>query len=426
MFKDYHFKGSLHDNKLRQLQQTFSALGSRKLVGIVLTLVIAIALPFTLIQVGKRQELRQKAADNPRMEVEAGINKTGLITVASDPQASGGQYVLFGSGPTPPLTRPIFGSWFESPKLQTMPQAKSLILQYAKVVYPEGLNWCGPADWSDPQAIINTPPGFYGVNTTSSNLVIRDSEILQRGIIARGYVWNSREGDHPRPSSLPADVSNPLFEQAMKKVEIDCVKSVMNTYKDRASNWRMVNEIFETNGQRRLAWHTNRAVDISHKLVAAREVDPNAKLYIEDYGAEEINPKSTGMLNYMKQLRQLGYPIHGIGFQGHFSLKYPPNIQSIRDNVQRFKNEGFEVAFTEVDVAIDGVTGTDAEKRQRQADIFKQTAQICKDFSNCTYYMLFGMDDNNDWLGPEAKARPFDINFQPKPAFQALQAVLGL
>lgn len=376
--------------------------------------------------------LRQRASALPNQEVEAGI-LTGAAKEGIDAAASGGKYIEFGTNtitPAPlPTTRPVFGSYVETGKYATYHQLQGLVLNYAKVIYTEGMNWCGPGDWSDPQVIIDAPAGRYDISPTflaKIDSILRSPVIVNNGIIGRGFVMNTKEGGHPKPDSLPTDVSNPLFEQAMKRVENDCTRSIVSYYKDRISNWRIANEIFEDNGNRRISWHTNKPVDIKHKLTTAIEANPNAQLFIDDYSNTEINSKSTGMLNYMKELKQQGYPIHGIGFQGHNSLRFPPNYQSIRDNIQRFKDAGFDVAFTEVDVAIDGASGTEEEKRAKQKEIFKNLAQICKDFSNCKYFILYGFDDNLSWLGTDAKAHPFDTSFVEKPAFQGLKEVFGL
>lgn len=396
---------------------------------VVLVLLSIGILGFVLI-LRYQTDTRQRASSDSSQEVENGLI-SGNAQVGTDSQASGGKYVLFGANTSAtqlpfPSNRPLFGTYVDTNKFTSSYQAKQLIITYAKVIYPDGMNWCGPQTWSDPQAIVNTAPGAYIINKSYLDKTLRDPQVLEKGIVARGYVWNAREGDYARPSTLPQDVSSPLYGQAMMKAEVDCTTSVMSAFKDRIQNWRLVNEVFNGDGTRRISWQTNQPVDIKHKITAARSVDQSAQLFIDDYSAEEVNAKSTGILTYLNELKNSGYIMNGIGFQGHFSLKYPPNIQSIRDNIQRFKDAGFDVAFTEVDVAIDGVSGTEDEKRQRQKDIYSSVAQACRDFSNCKYFMLFGMDDNNSWLGPDALATPFDLSFQPKPAFAGLQQVLGL
>ncbi|KAG8944035.1 hypothetical protein FRC04_002230 [Tulasnella sp. 424] len=53
-------------------------------------------------------------------------------------------------------------------------------------------------------------------------------------------------------------------------------------------------------------------------LVAARSVDPNAKLYIEEYGAEKVNAKSDALFYLAQDLKSMGIPLGGIWFEGHW------------------------------------------------------------------------------------------------------------
>lgn len=386
-------------------------------------IILLSGLVITIILVQIQTRLVQKASEGNTLEVEKGTLGANTF-IKSDSTASGGEYIEFGIKPQIVRSRPLFGSYAEKGKLDVMPQAKDLIANYAQIVYPEGMNWCGAQSWNDPQVILDYPVA-YSPAIPHTDSIFYDQRFAAKGITGRGYVYNATEGDHPKPSDLPANVSDPRFEQAMIRVEKDCTRTVVSHYKDLITNWRIANEMFQGNGQRRLNWF-GRPIDIRHKIQAAKEANPNAEIFIDDYSAEEVNDKSTGLLNYMKQLKQEGNAIDGIGFQGHFSLKYPPNYTSVRENVRRFAQAGFKVAYTEFDVAIDGVSGTEDEKRQRQADVYRQIATICKEESNCTMFMLFGMDDNRSWLGTEAKAHPFDTNFQPKPAFESLRSVFNL
>ena len=55
----------------------------------------------------------------------------------------------------------------------------------------------------------------------------------------------------------------------------------------------------------------------------ARAADPAAKLYINDYNVEGINPKSDALYDLVKTLKSQGVPIDGVGFQAHFDTTDP-------------------------------------------------------------------------------------------------------
>lgn len=64
---DYHYKGSEKDNLNRRLSSLFLKLGPRKTGGLVLTLLVMLALPITLIALQQRQNIKQRAAEGECM-----------------------------------------------------------------------------------------------------------------------------------------------------------------------------------------------------------------------------------------------------------------------------------------------------------------------------------------------------------------------
>lgn len=61
--------------------------------------------------------------------------------------------------------------------------------------------------------------------------------------------------------------------------------------------------------------------------------------------------KSDRVFNYIKDLKQRGCPIDGVGFQTHIDIEYADeNYESIRQNIKRYAEIDVDVHFTEVDV----------------------------------------------------------------------------
>lgn len=65
----------------------------------------------------------------------------------------------------------------------------------------------------------------------------------------------------------------------------------------------------------------------------AHSIDPNVKLYINDFNIEGVNAKSNAMYNLVKNWRAEGVPIHGVGFQGHYIVGQVPS--DVQANLQR-------------------------------------------------------------------------------------------
>ncbi len=137
----------------------------------------------------------------------------------------------------------------------------------------------------------------------------------------------------------------------------------------------------------------------------AADADPNAKLILNDYGAEELNEKSDRLLAYVIELRDRGVPIDGVGFQMHlWSIGAEPDWPSIRANFQRFADAGFELYITELDVPIVRTTNaTDrptAAQMSVQRSVFEEAARLATEQSAVQSLLLWDLTDDRSWLHP--------------------------
>lgn len=81
-------------------------------------------------------------------------------------------------------------------------------------------------------------------------------------------------------------------------------------------------------------------------LVAARAADPNAKLYIEEYGVEYVNAKSDALFYLAQNLKNNGVPLDGIGFEGHVITPLIQGAAGIMSNTRRFESLDLDWAYT--------------------------------------------------------------------------------
>lgn len=177
---------------------------------------------------------------------------------------------------------------------------------------------------------------------------------------------------------------------------------------------------------RRNIWQRKIGDDyIALALRFAHDADPEALLYVNEYGTEPDTPgalaKRKGLMNLVTSLRAAGVPIHGIGLQFHIGREGPPpaTLNSLMSDVASW---GVEVAVTELDVAI-GAPSLAATARQkalaRQALTYRQVLDACLGNAACHTFVVWGFTDAATWLSPDQPCI-FDKAYLPKPAYIAL------
>lgn len=86
---------------------------------------------------------------------------------------------------------------------------------------------------------------------------------------------------------------------------------------------------------------------------------------------------------------------------------------------------GLEVYITELDY---GITSQSAERLQAQADVYSDVTKACVAVSACKAIVTWGFTDKYSWIpfyfSGYNYALPFDSNYQPKPAYTAIQNAL--
>ena len=86
-------------------------------------------------------------------------------------------------------------------------------------------------------------------------------------------------------------------------------------------------------------------------LRLARQADPSALLFVNEYGAEDLGEKSDRMYNMVKDFKARGVPIDGVGFQMHMSVNSYGSPQNVSANMKRLGELGLLVHVTEVSCA---------------------------------------------------------------------------
>ncbi len=222
---------------------------------------------------------------------------------------------------------------------------------------------------------------------------------------------------------VPSWVLTIKDKDEMRAVLKEQVQTVAKHFKGKVFAWDVLNEAILEDGSFRKTPFYNLLGEsfIADVFRWAREADPTAKLFYNDYNTDGINPKSIAVYEMVKKLKAQGVPIDGVGFQAHVDSNFNVVQQRSLENLQRFRNLGLEVQMTEVDVLLAG-NAPKAERLVAQAKVYGDLLRTCLAVK-CTAFITWGFTDAFSWRAANSPL-PFDSDYQPKPAYFALLEVL--
>jgi endo-1,4-beta-xylanase len=229
--------------------------------------------------------------------------------------------------------------------------------------------------------------------------------------------------------------------EQLSKLMKEHIQRVVSRYRGKVFTWDVVNEAFDEHGRPRDSiWYNQPGIGLAGKGTAyieqvfrwAREADPQALLFYNEAGGEVVNAKSDAIYAMVKDFKKRGVPIDGVGLQMHlFNLTADPH--SIAINIKRLVRLGVQVQVTEMDVSLPVDSSGNLvhpEDLAKQAQIYRQIAQVCLRNRGCTAFQTWGFTDKYSWIprfthGDKGAALPFDAQYRAKPAYDALMKVFA-
>jgi endo-1,4-beta-xylanase len=178
----------------------------------------------------------------------------------------------------------------------------------------------------------------------------------------------------------------------LKSLMVAHIATEAGRYRGAVYAWDVVNEPFaDDGGWRKSIWYDAMGPDyVAVALKAARAADPEAKLYINDYGVETARPKMRALHDLVASLKRDGVPIDGVGLQSHFVAGSAP--ADLPDVMEQFAALSVDVAVTELDLRIR--LPTDVKSLAAQAGDYASVVRACR----------------------LTAALPFDAAYRPEPA----------
>lgn len=209
----------------------------------------------------------------------------------------------------------------------------------------------------------------------------------------------------------------------------DHISTLVGRYQGRVVHWDVSNEAIDDDGTWREENPWYQALGEDHVRIAfeaAHAADPDALLFLNDYGIETPGPKQDAVLGLAADLVAAGVPIHGVGLQAHLLAPALPTRAQLDATMARIADMGLEVAVTEADVATLEPPDEAGLAAQRQGWVDLTAACLAQ--PRCATFVTWGVDDGSSWIPGElpgfGSALLFDQAYQPKPVYDEVLATL--
>jgi endo-1,4-beta-xylanase len=203
------------------------------------------------------------------------------------------------------------------------------------------------------------------------------------------------------------------------------ITAVVSHYRGRVEEWDVVNEpLLQNGGMRQSIWE--RVIGPGYVSLAfrwAHAADPQARLFLNEFGAEWNDPKERALFGLVSGLRSSGVPIGGVGFQAHLLLDAHPPQAELTGVLRQFAGLGLRLEVTELDVRAGGHAPL-ARRLTDEASIYRTVAASCAAVRACARVTTWGITDAASWIGAANRPLPFDTHYRAKPAWYSLRAAL--
>jgi endo-1,4-beta-xylanase len=215
------------------------------------------------------------------------------------------------------------------------------------------------------------------------------------------------------------------FEAIMKTH----IQTVMTHFKGKLAAWDVVNEAFTDNGGYRTTesiWYKKLGKDyIARAFKYAREADPTAVLFYNDYAQETNSGKLDAILAMVDDFKKRGIPIDGLGLQMHLGI----STSGILNALSEYAKTGLTIHISELDINLSNyqknpsLTLTDALSAQQKqkyktvVQYYKQILPKAQQFGITNW----NVGDADSWLHQVIQKNEypllFDENCAKKPAY---------
>lgn len=189
--------------------------------------------------------------------------------------------------------------------------------------------------------VVNPAEGVYDFELADK--FVEFGEANDMAIIGHCLIWHSQLAKW-----FPFDdKGNFVTPEVLKARMKEYITTVMTRYKGRIHGWDVVNEaIMEDGSYRKSPFYLILGEEyIPLAFQYAHEADPDAELYLNDYGMSNPGRRNT-YVKVINDLKARGLRIDGIGMQGHMGMDYP-DFAEFEESLLAYAGTGVNVMITE-------------------------------------------------------------------------------
>jgi endo-1,4-beta-xylanase len=264
----------------------------------------------------------------------------------------------------------------------------------------------------------------------AADAIVEHANRYQMSVTGHTLVWHRQT---PEWVFKASDGTPAPREQVIARLRAH-IHTAMHRYKGQIHGWDVVNEALSDKPGTYLRdspWL--RAIGEEYIVLAfqfAREADPDAKLYYNDYSIE-LPHKRENLVRLLETLKAAGATPDAVNIQGHFSLTFP-RASEIEHTLEAIAALGLRANISELDVSVFAAwQREDLYRENLPVEILEQQAQrygelfalFLRHKSGIDRITFWNLHDGCSWLNnepvPGRRDYPllFDRAGNAKPAF---------
>ncbi len=239
--------------------------------------------------------------------------------------------------------------------------------------------------------------------------------------------------------STPEWVHKAATRQNARQMLADHIRTVVSHYKGRMHSWDVVNEILELADGRPDMVRDSLWLDllgaewVEMAFHLAHEADPNALLvYNENWlesDREASRAKRQRVLALLAEWKRRNVPVQALGLQAHLLTDDQVSAE-LPQFVERVADLGLKVLVTELDVRDRNAPAALLPRDRMVAGKYYEFLSAVLASPAVVAIITWGLSDRYSWInhhdgsrradGLPSRPLPFDADFEPAPAWQAM------